>query len=608
MCGIIGYTGEKNARDVILSGLFSLEYRGYDSAGMAVVSEGRTVTVKTAGKVKSLEEATGKSHISGGTGIGHTRWATHGAPTSENAHPHTSGRVTLVHNGIIENYAELRTSLEDKGYRFISETDTEVAAALIDSHLSAEGDPIKAIGKATGEMNGSFAFAIMIEGFPDVLFASRKDSPLIIGAGEGESLIASDITAILKYTRTYMILESGDIAKVTAGEVSVYDSTLRPVEREKNVSAWDTEAAEKGGYPHFMLKEINEEPMAIKNVLSGRIKDGLPDFSGDGKDIITRLAGADKIFVVACGTAMHAGLFGKYMTEKLARRPCEGELASEFRYKDPIVGKGDAVIVISQSGETADSLAALRLAKEKGAFTLGIVNVVSSSIAREADEVIYTRAGPEIAVASTKAFTVQATVMTLLAVGTALRLGRISEAEAAETTSALSLELPAAVQSLTERSDDIKEIARVISKSENAFFIGRGIDRYAAEEGSLKLKEISYIHSEAYAAGELKHGTLSLISDGVPVIASACDKALYSKTKAGLSEVKARGAVTVLVSPDDICSERDGEFVIGLPCRSEITAAISAVTTYQLLAYHTAVMRNTDVDMPKNLAKSVTVE
>ena len=357
-----------------------------------------------------------------------------------------------------------------------------------------------------------------------------------------------------------------------------------------------------------MLKEINEEPMAIKNVLSGRIKDGLPDFSGDGKDIITRLAGANKIFVVACGTAMHAGLFGKYMTEKLARRPCEGELASEFRYKDPIVGKGDAVIVISQSGETADSLAALRLAKEKGAFTLGIVNVVSSSIAREADEVIYTRAGPEIAVASTKAFTVQATVMTLLAVGTALRLGRISEAEAAETTSALSLELPAAVQSLTERSDDIKEIARVISKSENAFFIGRGIDRYAAEEGSLKLKEISYIHSEAYAAGELKHGTLSLISDGVPVIASACDKALYSKTKAGLSEVKARGAVTVLVSPDDICSERDGEFVIGLPCRSEITAAISAVTAYQLLAYHTAVMRNTDVDMPKNLAKSVTVE
>lgn len=608
MCGIIGYTGKRNARDVILSGLFSLEYRGYDSAGMAVVSDGETVTVKTAGKVRMLEDAAGRRNINGSTGIGHTRWATHGAPTSLNAHPHTSGRVTVVHNGIIENYAEIKAALENDGYKFASETDTEVSAALIDRCFSETGDPLRAIGKAAQLMRGSFALAIIFEGFPDVLFAARKDSPLIIGTGEGESFIASDITAILKYTRNYLILESGDIAKVTADKVLICDNALRPVEREKKVSVWDTEAAEKGGYPHFMLKEINEEPTAIKNVLSGRIKSGLPDFSGDGKNIIPRLAGAEKIFIVACGTAMHAGLFGKYMLEKLARRPCEGELASEFRYKDPIVGEKDAVIVISQSGETADSLAALRLAKEKGAFTVGIVNAVSSSIAREADEVIYTRAGPEIAVASTKAFTVQATVMTLLAVGTALRLGRISEAEAAEATSALSLELPAAVQSLTERSDDIKEIARVISKSENAFFIGRGIDRYAAEEGSLKLKEISYIHSEAYAAGELKHGTLSLISDGVPVVASACRPELYEKIKANISEVKARGAATVLVSPEGIYSESDGDHIISLPCKSEITSAISAVTAYQLLAYHAAVLRGTDVDMPKNLAKSVTVE
>ena len=608
MCGIIGYTGKRNAKDVILSGLFSLEYRGYDSAGMAVASEGKTVTVKTAGKVKMLENAADSLNLCGSIGIGHTRWATHGAPTFENAHPHTQGRVTLVHNGIIENYAKIKTALEKEGYRFSSETDTEVAAALIDSRLSAEGDPLKAIGSATEKMRGSFAFAMIIEGFPDVIFAARRDSPLIIGTGEEEAFIASDITAILKYTRNYLIPESGDIARVTSDGISVFDSDLLPVAREKKVSVWDTESAEKGGYPHFMLKEINEEPTAIKNVISGRIKNGVPNFSGDGENIVARLASADRIFTVACGTAMHAGLFGKYITEKLARRPCECELASEFRYKNPIVGKDDAVIVISQSGETADSLAALRLAKEKGASTLGIVNVAASSIAREADNVIYTRAGPEIAVASTKAFTVQATVMTLLSVAIALESGKIDAETAKRITSELAYELPEAIKIIAGDDGHIKKIAAAIAKSENAFFIGRGIDRYAAEEGSLKLKEISYIHSEAYAAGELKHGTLSLIGDGVPVIASACDRALYEKTKAGLSEAKARGAMTVFVSPADICTEKDGDFVIALPCISEYIAAISAVTAYQLLAYHTAVMRKTDVDMPKNLAKSVTVE
>lgn len=608
MCGIIGYTGKRNARDVILSGLFSLEYRGYDSAGMAVVSGGKTITVKTAGKVRTLEEASGRRSLNGSTGIGHTRWATHGAPTVLNAHPHTSGRVTLVHNGIIENYAEIKAELESSGCKFASETDTEVAAALINRCFSETGEPLQAIGKAAQLMRGSFALAMIFEDLPNTLFAARRDSPLIIGIGEGESFIASDITAILKYTRSYLLLENGDIAEISADRISVYDSLLNPAEREKKISAWDTEAAEKGGYPHFMLKEINEEPTATKNVLSGRIKDGLPDFSGDGKNIASRLASAGKIFIVACGTAMHAGLFGKYMIEKLARRPCEGELASEFRYKNPIIGKGDAVIVISQSGETADSLAALRLAKEKGTFTIGIVNAVASSIAREADEVIYTRAGPEIAVASTKAFTVQSTVMTLLSVAIALEVGKIDVQSARAITSALSTELPAAIRSLTERSDDIKEIAKIISKNENVFFIGRGIDRYAADEGSLKLKEISYIHSEAYAAGELKHGTLSLIGDGVPVIASACCPELYEKIKANISEVKARGAATVLVSPDNIYSEGDGDNVISLPCKNETAAAISAVTAYQLLAYHTAVLRGTDVDMPKNLAKSVTVE
>lgn len=608
MCGIIGYTGHRDSAEVILSGLFSLEYRGYDSAGLAVFTDDGIKTVRSAGKVRTLKSLSEESELYGHTGIGHTRWATHGAPTAENAHPHTVGKITLVHNGIIENYAEIKARLASGGCVFRSETDTEVAAALINDYLSVTGDPLTALKNATAEITGSYAFAVLCDGFPDKVFAARSDSPLIAGIGEDENFIASDITAILKYTKKYIVVESGEFAVIDRKSAVIYDKELREVKREPSVSTWDTSSAEKCGYPHFMLKEIHEEPCALSDVLLGRIKNGIPDFSGDGNDISSKLSHAEKIFIVACGTAMHAGLFGKYMTEKLARRPCEAELASEFRYKNPILGKNDAVIIISQSGETADSLAALRLAKERGAYTLGIVNAVASSIAREADDVIYTRAGPEIAVASTKAFTVQAAVMCLIAASIAVSCGAVSEPEIKNFTASLSSGLPSVISSVTSQSDRIKEIAARIASSENAFFIGRGIDRYAAEEGSLKLKEISYIHSEAYPAGELKHGTLSLISDGVPVIASASLPSLYGKTKASLSEVKARGALTILVTAEDTAADGDADFIIPIHSESEALTAIATVTVYQLLAYHTAVLRGTDVDMPKNLAKSVTVE
>lgn len=608
MCGIIGYTGYRNSAEVILSGLFSLEYRGYDSAGMAVFTDDGIKTVKAAGKVQTLKALSDGCRISGNTGIGHTRWATHGAPTSENAHPHTVGKITLVHNGIIENYAEIKARLSANGCVFRSETDTEVVAALINEHFAATGDPLSALKNATAEITGSYALAVLAEGFPNKIFAARNDSPLIIGIGENENFVASDITAILRYTKAYIVVESGELAVIDSKSAMIYDRSLHEVQRAPSTSDWDTSSAEKCGYPHFMLKEIHEEPRALSDVFLGRIKDGLPDFSGDGSNISGRLSRAEKIFTVACGTAMHAGLFGKYMTEKLARRPCEAELASEFRYKDPLVGKNDAVIIISQSGETADSLAALRLAKERGAYTLGIVNAVASSIAREADDVIYTRAGPEIAVASTKAFTVQAAIMCLISASTALSCGTVNEQKIKSFTASLSSELPSVISTVTAQSDRIKQVAKRIASSENAFFIGRGIDRYAAEEGSLKLKEISYIHSEAYPAGELKHGTLSLISEGVPVIASASVPSLYGKTKASLSEVKARGAVTVLVASEGTASPDDADFIIPICCKNEALTAIATVTVYQLLAYHTAVLRGTDVDMPKNLAKSVTVE
>lgn len=608
MCGIIGYTGYRNSAETILSGLFSLEYRGYDSAGLSVFDGDIIKTVKSAGKVRTLKTLSEKSKLSGHTGAGHTRWATHGAPTSENAHPHTVGKITLVHNGIIENYAEIKAKLRLCGCAFRSETDTEVAAALINEYFSVTGDPLTALRNATAEIKGSYAFAVLCEGFPDNVFAARSDSPLIIGIGEDENFIASDITAILKYTKKYIVMESGEFAVIDRKGARLYDKSLSEIKREPSVSAWDIRSAEKGGYPHFMLKEINEEPRALSDVFLGRIKNGVPDFSGDGGNISGRLSRAKKIFTVACGTAMHAGLFGKYMTEKLARRPCEAELASEFRYKNPILDKNDAVIIISQSGETADSLAALRLAKKHGAYTLGIVNAVASSVAREADDVIYTRAGPEIAVASTKAFTVQAAVMCLIAASTALSDKAADVQRIKDFTFSLSSELPSVIGSVISQSDRIKEVASRIAPCDNAFFIGRGIDRYAAEEGSLKLKEISYIHSEAYPAGELKHGTLSLIGEGVPVIASASLPDLYGKTKASLSEVKARGALTVLVTAEGTAAEGDADFIIPIRSESEITTAIAAVTVYQLLAYHTAVLRKTDVDMPKNLAKSVTVE
>lgn len=607
MCGIIGYTGNRNTVEILLSGLSSLEYRGYDSAGIAVFGDDGITTVKTAGRISGLRANPRLGDLNSTCGIGHTRWATHGAPNDTNAHPHTEGVTTIVHNGIIENHAQLKASLEKEGYKFISETDTEVAAARIDASYKKLGEPVTALCDACSYFRGSYAFAVMFKNRPGVIYTAKKDSPLIIGLGEGDNFVASDITAILKYTKRYIGLLDGEIAEVGTDGVTVYDNNLNIVRRNCSVASWDTAAAEKGGYPHFMLKEINEEPTVLKATLAGRITDGLPDFSGDTVNI-DRIVNAKRIYIVGCGTAMHAGLYGKYMTEKFARIFCDVEIASEFRYKDPILGKDDAVIIISQSGETADSLAALRLAKQHGAYTAGIVNVVASSIAREADGVIYTHAGPEIAVASTKAYVVQTAVLLLIAVKLGIASGNLPKEKAKELMAGLSERLPVALSELIDMSEYIKNVARECAASEDMFYIGRGADRYVADEGSLKLKEISYVHSEAYAAGELKHGTISLITEGVPVMAFATQEKLYEKIESNVREVRARGAKTIMVCPERLYRKGDSQLSIILPELPEEILPITAVVACQIFAYHMAILRGTDVDKPRNLAKSVTVE
>ena len=609
MCGIVGYVGARDAADVLLDGLSRLEYRGYDSAGIAVFENGQVRVAKSKGRLADLEEKMKQEgKPAGHSGIGHTRWATHGEPSDRNSHPHAGGSVTIVHNGIIENYKKLKEFLLSKGKTFLSDTDTEVVAQLLGYYYElTPGNPVDAIIRTMKELEGSYALGVMFADFPDMVYALRKESPLIVGIGEGESFIASDVTAILQYTRNYYLLEPGEIAVLTKAEAKVYDIHYQKIEKELKTADWDVSAAEKGGYPHFMIKEIHEQPVSIKTTITPRITDGMPDLSECG--ITTESLNSFKaIHVVACGTAMHAGIVGKYVIEKLAKVPVNVDIASEFRYRDPLVGEGDLVIIISQSGETADSLAALRLAKSLGAKTLAIVNAKGSSIAREADMLIYTHAGPEIAVASTKAYMVQIAVMYLFAFELALAKGKIDEAECRRLTSLLE-ETPAQIEKILAHHEMTQKIADSLITADSLLYIGRGLDYALSMEGSLKLKEISYIHSESYAAGELKHGTISLITENMPVIAVATQTALFDKTISNIKEVKARGAKVILISRDDYTPDQDvADFQFCLPQFEDLLMPMLAVVPLQLIAYYTAVHKGTDVDKPRNLAKSVTVE
>jgi len=608
MCGIVGYNGDREAAEILMEGLGRLEYRGYDSAGIAVTDRNRVVTVKAAGRLKSLREQLqqqGSPH--GHVGIGHTRWATHGEPTDVNAHPHTYGRVTLVHNGIIENERALRTALVAKGETFISDTDTEVIAHLIDACY--RGDPIAAIVEATDALRGSYALGILFADRPDCLYALRKDSPLVVGVGDGECLIASDIPALLAYTTRYYLLEEGEIACLGREGVRLTDRDGRDITAEKPLltADWDREAAEKGGYPHFMLKEIHEQPASLSRALFSRLSDGI---EGLLREELPSTEGLRRLVIVACGSALNAGLLGKHMIEGLARISVEVCIASEFRYADPILGEGDAVLVISQSGETADSLAALRLAKARGIPVYALVNVVGSSIAREADHTIYLMAGPEIAVATTKAYTSQVALLALIALRLAWDRGRLSHAEAERRIAALK-ELPSLVEALLseERIAQYRKEAAYNVGKHDFFLLGRGRDYAVGCEGAMKIKEVSYLHCEAYAAGELKHGTISLIETGVPCLAIATDPRLLEKTLSNVKEVKARGARVLLLCAEGMAVGQDAcDAVIELPQAEELLMPLLAIVPIQVYAYETAVLRGCDVDQPRNLAKSVTVE
>lgn len=605
MCGIVGYAGGGKAASVLLDALEGLEYRGYDSAGISLFTEEGLQTVKAAGRLQNLADRVADRFPQAHCGIGHTRWATHGAPSDQNAHPHATEKLSLVHNGIIENYRELRAALTQKGYSFVSETDTEAAAKLIDSLY--DGDPVGTMRRALPLLEGSFAFGVLFAEHPGELYAARRGSPLIAAAGEGECFIASDVPAILKYTRTYALIEEEQIARVTAQGIALYGADGAPAPLTLRTADWSVEQAQKGGYAHFMLKEIHEQPRALADTVHPRVSGGLPSFESDGiPDSFWQ--NFSSVSIVACGTAMHAGMVGRMLIEKLARIPTECDIASEFRYRDPILSPRTLVLVISQSGETADTLAALRLAKSRGAATLAIVNVAGSSIAREADYVIPTFAGPEIAVASTKAYSVQLSALYLLAFRLALANGGISADEGRRLTRGLLEAIEAAPRALALDAEIAAYVKRYAALND-LFFLGRGLDHALSMEGSLKLKEISYIHCEAYAAGELKHGTISLITSGVPVVAVAAQEALFSKTVSNIKEVCSRGADVLLICKEGLetdpalCSKK-----LELPALEDLFMPIPGVIALQLLAYHTAVLRGCDVDKPRNLAKSVTVE
>lgn len=608
MCGIVGYIGDRSASPVLIDGLKKLEYRGYDSAGIAVFCGENADVRKTKGRIADLEKKLSSEGEPAGTvGIGHTRWATHGAPDDINAHPHKSadGRITLVHNGIIENYIELKLMLEQKGYNFVSETDTEVLAHLFAFFYN--GNSVETMSNVMKTVRGSYALAVLVDGKPDEITVARKDSPLIIGIGENENFIASDIPAVLKYTRDCYLLDDCQMALVKKNSISIYDIDKNEIKKDIYRVTWDVESAEKGGYDHFMKKEISEQPRTLHDTASPRIQ--------NGKVVIDELSLTDEeiakiktVHIVACGSAWHVGTAAKYVMEKLARIPCEVDLASEFRYRNPIIDKNDLCIVISQSGETADTLAALREAKNKGAKTVSIVNVVASTIARESDDVIYTMAGPEIAVATTKAFSAQLCVAYLLALKFAKAKGLLSQSDEEKYCSDI-LELPEITQKILSMDEQLKTLAKKYADSENVFFIGRGLDYAISLEGSLKLKEISYIHSEAYAAGELKHGTISLIETGTPVFAIATQPELNEKTLGNIKEVKARGAkVIALVGENHSQAAEFADDIIRIPEISSCFMPSLAVIPLQIFAYYMAVSRGCDVDKPRNLAKSVTVE
>jgi len=606
MCGIVGYVGKKECADVLVDGLEKLEYRGYDSAGIAVFENNKIVVEKSKGKLEELVkkmQSERKPH--GYCGIGHTRWATHGEPSDINSHPHGNKKVTIVHNGIIENYQHIKEFLINQGYGFESDTDTETVAKLLDYYYN--GNPVETIGKVIDKITGSYALGILFRDFPDRMFAVRKDSPLIIGLGDDENFIASDVPAILKYTNRYYLLEEDEIATITEKKVVVTDSEGNVINKEEHVADWSMDAAEKGGYEHFMLKEINEQPTAIKTTITPRIKDGMPYLEESGLTT-EMLKGYERIFIVACGTAMHAGLVGKYIIEKLARVEVTVDIASEFRYRDPLIKENDLVILVSQSGETADTYAALKLAKERGATTVSIVNVKGSTIARESDIVIYTHAGPEISVASTKAYSVQLSIMYLLCFQLAYAKGTITKERCMELTDAL-VNIPDKLEEALALKERCQFIASRLVNAESLLYIGRGLDYALSMEGSLKLKEISYIHSESYAAGELKHGTISLVTEEMPVIAVATQTDLLEKTISNVKEVKSRGAKVIMICNDDVDIEKDiANHLVKIPKMEDVLTPLVVAVPMQYIAYYTAVLRGCDVDKPRNLAKSVTVE
>ncbi len=607
MCGIVGYAGPRDCTDVLISALSKLEYRGYDSAGIAVFENGKIAVEKTKGRLKDLEDKMAREHRPvGHCGIGHTRWATHGEPSDINSHPHGNKRVSIVHNGIIENYIKLKAFLTEKGYEFISDTDTEIVAKLLDYYYN--GNPVETIARVISEIEGSYALGIIFSDFQDKVFAVRKDSPLIIGVGQGENFIASDVTAVLKYTKDYYLLEQDEIVAISPAQVEITDIHGCRIEKELQHATWDEEAAEKGGYEHFMLKEIHEQPTALKTTITPRIMEHMPFLEECG--ITTEMLNHfHKIYIVACGTAMHAGMVGKYVIEKLARVEVTVDIASEFRYCDPVLSEDDLVILISQSGETADTRAVLRLAKENHATTLAIVNVKGSSIARESDFVVYTHAGPEISVASTKAYMVQLSIMYLFAFQLAYAKGKITEERCRELTKLLE-EMPELVEKTLGTQAECQYIASKLVNADSLLYIGRRLDYALSMEGSLKLKEISYIHSESYAAGELKHGTISLITQAMNVIAVATQDNLFDKTISNVKEAKARGAKVTLVCKEGIEMTGDvADYIVHVPAAADdILMPLVTVVPLQLIAYYTSVLRGCDVDKPRNLAKSVTVE
>ncbi len=608
MCGIVGYLGPKNASEVIVDGLSKLEYRGYDSAGIAVCNDGELEIRKFKGRLAVLAEDIEKNEMKGNLGIGHTRWATHGEPSDVNSHPHFNmdKTIAVVHNGIIENYMELKEELKEDGVEFRSETDTEVIAHLVDKYY--EGNLLDAVYKTVARLRGAYALGVICKDNEDELVAVRKDSPLVAGVGEGENFIASDIPALLKYTRKVYFLENGEVVHIKGDELKIYDADRNPVEKEIYDVKWDIEAASKGGYDCFMLKEINEQPEGVKNTLERRIDEN-GNIVLDGIHLTKEdLDNINRIYIVACGTAYHAGLLGKNALEKYLKVPVITDIASEFRYSDNFVDEHSLVILVSQSGETADTLAVLRDSKAKGAKILAITNVVGSSISREADEVFYTWAGPEIAVASTKAYTTQITSLYMIALNFALEKGTINREEYLSTIEKMK-ELPEKIQKVLDNQDKIKETAEKIVSKEHVFFLGRGVDYSLAMEGSLKLKEVSYIHSEAFAAGELKHGTIALIEEGTPVISVATQENLFEKMVSNMQEVKARGAFVASIAQEHNTSvEKVSDEVIYIPNCDDMLVPIVAVVPMQLLAYYVSTMKGLDVDKPRNLAKSVTVE